>query len=484
MKGKLTLEDVVSIKRLLKKNKLTFTQIAKEFDASPQTISDIKKGRTQKAIQIDRKGELKQSNVVPFPKAKKIDKPVEVKVEPILTDEEKEIKRLKTEFIESFYTYRVNKKTMKGKFTFPNNYVHTFILALWRKYSVALNSEFDDGIATILLLMVEAVMKFQPNVEDFDWNQLNVEGSQEYITLHSFTFKVIREDLIKYVQIVNGKKRFKENGVEFHVGLDMQSLDKPKLGEQGGLIGDSIGFESNLSHQYENEDEKVYSNNHFMQWFERNKYRLLSFEQIEFINIMQRFTDVRDSKYTIPYTEVEKKPYNQPHSNQRSIKLVVTDAYNAEFPSGVNLNEAERLKGLELLNRFKQIASDENVFHEKIQINLSKYIVEEIDNSPMLWDLLYVKFGDQIVQATKGQMISNRALYEISNLIDWKIEQLENWDTKIVSFHKKPNEVLGGWTKKEHRKYTKSYKKMTPSGAIVTIPIWDDEEKEIDENDK
>lgn len=453
-KADLTIDDVAAIKRHLMFKDLKQKEIAEKFNVAPSAISKIKNGHSHKDVEIDEFGNLIEEEILPENFHVPTDGSEEKKAEPI--DDDTTPYRFK--FVEEYFT-------KVGEHYEPTNrHAKRLIGSLWKSQGWLFNYENDDFMSCVMASVTETVFTFKPRGQ-FDWSNVFIAGTREQKTLHDNINKALRSDVNKYVNQLNDSYLVQIDGQKGWARPQVSSLDELIEVDEGSIpLVDELGSEA--SHFNLNDD---YVGSHFLNWFAESHKELLTNEQVRFLNVMKFYQrDSDDDSYTISYSQIDDKykPYTESSRDhhRRRIKKSVEDAYKDEVKQ--TLRQMKHERELEFWQSFIDLIELDDEQIDRQNELLSSWIKQRIDDDFMTSIFWQLDAKDVLnVRNAPSSGIIGVTLYKIVELIEHRVEHLNEFKNKVVRFpvkresaedrRKRENERIAQYLKDNDENYVR-----------------------------
>lgn len=439
-KEELLNQDIADIKYISMKKYLNQTELAKHFNVSTAVINDILHEQTYTHIVIDEFGDYVLDDEI---------SPENFHVPSISIVEETEtVKRIDDETTEFRLKFIEGYFTKKGKRYLPKSKISkSFIFKLWNTYEWLFNSEWDDFISETMSIVTITTFNYQPDFKPFRIEHLLISGTKEHSSINSYINKAIKAGLQDYANKINDSYAVQVNNVKGWAKPTVKSTDETFSNEEGELsLSDVIGEESNHFHLNEN-----YTANFFMDWFSKNKEKILTYEQMKFLKIISLYQrDNTYDKYTIAYTHIpeEDKPYSESAigSMRERIKTSVEDVWEKTEEKSLRQMRFEREIGFwQEFIRLVKIKDDCVPVQNRL---LSKWLIKRL-NYEFMEDVLFSLSAEDVLSIRNDKEIRALTLYKIADYVVKRIEYLKGLDSKVILFYRK-DEEYGGLTKDEY----------------------------------
>jgi len=321
-KKRVTIEDVVKIKRLLLENKYNNKEVAELAGVSVRTVNRIKHNESYTNIKVDENGNH----------IKKEAKPEEFKVE------YKENKKEEFKVDKNDFSYKYRQQFIDDYFEFrnlrieaKNKYDRNYINKIFKNRGWLYNHEYDDFISQVSLIVTETVMKFQPDDEIFSWYDVDKESASRKI-LKTIIYKSVDKKLLDYENYLNHSYLDRKNNEYKKVVIG--STDERVGSDEKEALLNILSDE----HNYFYLKDYDYESSPFLKFFKDNYENLLTEKQIEFMNVMKFYVDA-DSSYTPNYNQIVDKPFTQAviSHNKKRIKERIEKAYDEFLENNENV---------------------------------------------------------------------------------------------------------------------------------------------------
>lgn len=361
-----------------------------------------------------------------------------------MTDDQ--IKLIKDEFIENYITvtpFQNEHQEVDFRYTHGCNQSKRTINVLKRRMKkVRFFRDRTFIYKSILSVLAEVVYPFKPKHEDFDWNEVNVVGSDENKQLHKYVFNGLKYKLDelatdlagKKTMIIDGQKHYLEFEGEQFISLDelIESED-----DEDYTIHEIVTDENNffLASTIETEDS------HFWRWYKENKGEVELVDG-EYQLVKKGFL----TKTQLVYLAENADPYLYNRKKRSYFNKVIADRTHKQFKKQFPDTEIDRGKvfnikqAIDYLNHIILMTEGKDNKGEL----LSKWIVDNVKNysvttfiqdyfSKYAYDVnsvIYTK-GNLVLSNTVASQIIVDAQDTLGRLYEQHIKALDNKLNKI-----------------------------------------------------
>lgn len=148
------------------------------------------------------------------------------------------INKIKKEFIQNYFTSKTiydgdsriePNKLVDAIYVAKEEKSNSYMQMLYKRYNHNFKYSYNDYASAYMFTLNELVMQYKPKNKNFDWNELNTEGSEEAKQLHAYLTKAnqtgmsaIEWYIVEVLQFNNWEKQ-EQNKV---LKLDMMSFEQ------------------------------------------------------------------------------------------------------------------------------------------------------------------------------------------------------------------------------------------------------------------
>lgn len=388
------------------------------------------------------------------------------------------IQRQKGMFLNEFFItekrnyHKDNKfinKLVDVRYEPKENIPRTLIFTLFNQYKFTFNNDWDEFISVVMSIVADAVGDYVPKLKNFDWTALNESESRSNLHLKTHITNRLKQRLVDASRREQGQTYGQVTVNEGGKKVKYRTIIDKQEESTDAVIDDGEKNKTSMINTLENDNKygyqhSLYYPNHFLQYFRKNQNNkgFLTKNQNEYLEIMPKFLHQDGSSYTLPYNHDPTQYYNENRrtSNRRAIKNKVFKLYTQDYANGdeITFLQMKKEADLSLLNELIHIVYESEYDHvSELNEYISNWVHEQLNNdsNTILSNLLHDELEtNEMIQLNtilhNGLTLGNRLIYEIVELVENKIEQLEQFDTTV-----KQEKVAStsNWTKDDHQKY-------------------------------
>lgn len=481
---KLTIDDVVSIKRLLAKGE-SQGEIAEKFSVDRKSINNIANNQTWKSVRLDENGDY----IEPAPKAPKtkkkpkksllLDKPhdefivtryerieIEPEAEAELTDEEKEILEIKREFLDRLWYLKPiiriykNQSYRSTRIRSTNDWFNKKLHNDWSKfYKPWRQIDLEEYMAQAAVITQETVINFLHTQKDFNWDGLLEDDRSVLNIIFSVINRAIHSDMQKFSQWMQQQQvttRTETTGGKKEISYEYTSIGDDSTDELTTGAGEEetklIELLTNETNLYAvSDDERL---DHFIKFFEDKKRYFLTENQYHTWEIICATEHIPGGA---GYTENDREIVyginrSKAFRTRESVEKRAIEAYAEVYPELVKQEEfysrieIRKNQEKQILQMFIGIVDDEKIEPEDMNKKLSQFILERLDKNPFIFNLVYKNLrGKDLFNVTDGLksgVIKGVTLYKLIDIAQEKLKELERFNTTVREFYRKDDEYV------------------------------------------
>ena len=427
------------------------------------------------------------------------------------TYSDKRIEEIKEEFLENLWTMEVTKAPagrvfsdgtyVKTKIKSTNKWFNSKVHNSWKKVRVNRKAygeaplQLDEWLGEVAIVTQTIVRSFVPDSQDradYNWEGLLTENFSSLNILFGYVNAGLELEMARYIREfddvrITSETQYMQDGTKhkarIYTRMEANSTDELIEGADGQqeTLLNLLGNEASIYFTDDNTE-----GSHFLKWFRKEKKRILTTKQLEFLEAMEKADHENTSKnsYTVNDKEaITGMDKGSIHKMTTRILERTLKAYEKENPLGKQTNlQLSKEKELEFWNEAIEIIYCEEELVDQMNQLLSAWIAANMDNL-FLSDLVYDNLeGSDVFNITgailnKGSVIEGKTLYKIVELIEERLNKMELFDTSAVKFYRKESEN-NGWDLKRHKawkrknmafKYPDQYKYDEKKDKLINI---------------
>ena len=358
-------------------------------------------------------------------------------------NEQDELNQSKVTYCEALFEKSTNTNTIKCK----NLYLTNFYNQLYFKYPKKLS--YNDFFSECMYYTFLAIMDFEI-LDGGNWSEI-IDGTDKINIgrLMIYIKNTVQKKIYQYV--VNGDKLFTRGEIEGQKGqhvmvkLNLISLDT-LINDNGEAITLErlVSNEQNFFNVFDG-----YCWNHYIQWFMANKEKILTKNQLNYLE--------SDTNCT--------------RKNKR-IRERVLRFWEQENPLGKKtLREIHKEKELKIWNSLLYLVYDDSIDCSDLNQIITNWIVQNMNDqfvSNLVYDSLTGSECQTIVRAFQNPMqnVPNVILYRLVWAVEERVQKLVTSVSEGVRFYKRKDEC-GRWSLEEHNRYAKYLKQFKSCKCYV-----------------
>lgn len=357
--------------------------------------------------------------------------------------------------------------------------------------------------ATSAQVAVKSFIPYKNERKKFNWSNLltphsakgeEYEKNNEKNIIFKYMQKALEKDIYHFMIELDQKQiqreTFKVKGKIVHNNYNYRELDgfgntnlndSPEGEDDESTLMNLLGEEASIYAAYDS-----YAANHFLDWWRKSKYRILTTKQIE---LLEKLEEADDEFCDLNLKNTDYTGKTNVSATKKAILTKIETAWNKENPLGKKTRQQQRKEEeLDLWDEFLTIANslDEEIVEKKIAM-LSDWLVQKmtggktgiLDASGNLFvlDLIYdnLTASEHLMNVTTSiklnQAMEGKTLYKIIEFVEARKIKLEMYDANNIKspFRVESNEYLNKDKPKKKYDALKPGEKATSSHYRLAV---------------